>query len=292
MNREPVVSSGGLSFVIEKRIGGNAQTAVYLCRHVAEPDLRLVVKVFHTEQCACQETMQRFENEMFIARQVISPRVIRVLDHFASEDMVGYSMEYAPNGTLAALIEREGTVPVARAIFFLRQIAFALTVIHGAGIVHRDLKLDNVFLFPEDRVKVGDFGISLMKDARRITAVNGLVGSIPYMSPEYLEHGYVDQRSDIYSFGILAYRLIAGVMPFIEGLGVMERMKCQISTDPLKPEILNSECPQELSAIIMKALSRDPRRRYQRAAELLAALNAPMTKTLLHNNPICWTEGD
>ena len=180
-------------------------------------------------------------------------------------------MEYVGGGDLADKLE-DGALPINDAVQILAQICGGVQVIHLAGIIHRDLKPENILLTQDGDVKITDFGIARLGRTSKLTEHGGVVGTIDYVSPEYLEEGHVDARSDIYALGVLAYEMIVGHSPF-RGDSVIATMTMRLRSDPAAPDTLREDCPKELSDIILRALQRDPKNRYQEAKEMQVDLN-------------------
>jgi serine/threonine protein kinase len=146
-------------------------------------------------------------------------------------------------------------------------MAAGVQAIHDAGIVHRDLKPENILLTNEGTVKIADFGIARKRNGPKLTEHGGVVGTIEYVSPEYMLRSQVDWRSDIYALGILAYELVTGDAPF-KGESAYASISKRLQSDPEPPSNRRSECPSRLDSVILKALERDPEQRYQSATEM------------------------
>ena len=151
---------------------------------------------------------------------------------------------------------------------FLRQIVEGLQAIHESGIIHRDLKPENILITSAGDIKITDFGIARMDAVPQLTQQGGVLGTIDYVSPEYLESSHVDQRSDIYALGILAYEMIASVAPF-RGKSVIDTMTMRLKEDPTPLYEERKDCPHCLSDLVLKAMARNPEDRYQQASEMI-----------------------
>jgi serine/threonine protein kinase len=204
-------------------IGTGGMGAVYRAEHVHMKKL-FALKLLHPEFLGVEEVRQRFEREAVAAGRIEHPNVVGATDFGKLPDGSFYLvLDYIDGTSLRALLEREGALPAARAIRIARQTALALGAAHAAGVVHRDLKPDNVMLIAEpdgtDRVKVLDFGIARVSspDSHRDTAltrVGVVMGTVAYMSPEQATGQEVDVRADLYSLGVMLYEMVAGVVPF------------------------------------------------------------------------------
>jgi eukaryotic-like serine/threonine-protein kinase len=204
-------------------IGTGGMGAVYRAEHVHMKKL-FALKLLHPEFLGVEEVRQRFEREAVAAGRIEHPNVVGATDFGKLPDGSFYLvLDYIDGTSLRALLEQEGALPAARAIRIARQTTLALGAAHAAGVVHRDLKPDNVMLIPEpdgsDRVKVLDFGIARVSspDSHRDTAltrVGVVMGTVAYMSPEQATGQEVDARADLYSLGVMLYEMVAGVVPF------------------------------------------------------------------------------
>jgi serine/threonine protein kinase len=152
--------------------------------------------------------------------------------------------------------------------------------IHDAGIVHRDLKPENILLTPEDTIKITDFGIARTDTGPRLTEHGGVLGTIDYVSPEYMIDSKVDWRSDLYAIGVMAYEMITGDLPF-RGESVYATMTKRLKSDPPPPSSHISACPPALDAVVLRAMRRDPTSRYQSAAEIFYDLEPLSTGNAL-----------
>ena len=180
-------------------------------------------------------------------------------------------MEYVSGEDLKSFIRRSRQLVVGTAIFIAKQVCDGLAEAHRVGVVHRDLKPGNIMIDREGNAKIMDFGIARSISVKGITGAGVMIGTPEYMSPEQVEGKEVDQRSDIYSLGIILYEMLTGQVPF-EGdtpftIGVKQK-----SEIPRDPEELNAQISQDLSRLILKCLEKDKERRYQSATELHADL--------------------
>jgi serine/threonine-protein kinase len=204
-------------------LGLGGMGAVYRAEHV-HMRKTVALKLLHPELLRVEEVVQRFEREAIAAARIDHPNVVAASDFGKLEDGSFYLvLEYVDGTSLRKLLE-QGPLPVARALNVARQTALALGAAHAAGIVHRDLKPDNVMLVPEadgtERVMVLDFGIARVappsenRDATKLTRVGVVMGTVAYMSPEQAVGQAVDERTDLYSLGVMLYEMIAGGVPF------------------------------------------------------------------------------
>jgi tetratricopeptide (TPR) repeat protein len=219
---------------------------------------------------------RRFKRELLLARQVTHKNVVRIHD-FGEVDGTAYiTMPFIHGSNLAAILAAEGKLPVERTLHVARQIAAGLAAAHEAGVVHRDLKPANIMVETEDdRALIMDFGIARSTDAQTAlaTRTGGVVGTLEYMAPEQAEGRPVDQRCDLYAFGLIVYDLVTGGRRSSGSSAVADLM--QRLQKPLPAvRTLNPAVPEPLAAVIDRCLQRDPAARYQTSAELVAALDA------------------
>ena len=255
-------------YEVVKCLGSGSMGLVYACRHRELAGLMIAVKVLFPEVAQDKIAAQRFHNEIVASYGVSHPNVVRAYDLIKDGDLVAYTMEYVGGGDLAERLGHAGQrLTIPEVIRLLSQMCAGVQAIHDAGIVHRDLKPENILLTKEGTVKIADFGIARVGHAPRLTEHGGVVGTIDYVSPEYMLNSQVDWRSDIYALGILAYEMVAGESPF-RGDSVYATMTKRLKCDPAPPSTLRHECPAELDQIILKAMHRDPEQRYQSAAEI------------------------
>jgi serine/threonine protein kinase len=258
-------------YEILRCLGAGSMGMVYAVKHLDLQDRILAMKVLYSDVAKDEVQAARFKNEIVASYEVNHPNVVRAYDYFKEGDLIAYTMEYVSGGDLADRLNDENLISIADSISMLKQMASGLAVIHKAGIIHRDLKPENILISSDGSIKITDFGIARTVKGPRLTDHGGIVGTFAYVSPEYLEYGKLDCRSDIYSIGVLAYEMIVGSAPH-DGNNVIESMHAKLSTDPKEPYLLRKECPKPLSDIIMKALARNPDYRFQNAEELLTAL--------------------
>ncbi len=260
-------------YEVVKCLGAGSMGMVYACRHRELAGHLVAMKVLFGEVAKDPTAAARFRNEIVASYGVNHPNVVRAYEYFRDGDIIAFTMEYVSGGDLADKISLDDLMPIKEVIRMLAQMTSGVQAIHNAGIVHRDLKPENILLTSSGDVKITDFGIARTKTGPRLTEHGGVVGTIDYVSPEYLERGQVDHRSDIYALGIMAYEMITAETPF-RGKSVIETMTMRLKTDPAEPHTLRPECPIELSRIVMKALTRNPDKRYQATSEMLTDLQA------------------
>lgn len=264
-------------------IGSGAMGDVYLAEHVILRK-KIAVKVLKHELCKHEELVQRFQQEAIAASRIGHENIVSVTDFGRTDEGALYFVMEALEGeSLGALVHREGALELSRGLQLLLQLCRALAAAHANGIVHRDLKLDNLVLVRRDDgselLKVLDFGISKVTDLadspakKHTTQAGALLGTPDYMSPEQIRGEDVDHRADVYAFGVLAFELITGALPF-EARSVADVMMKHLGEQPIAPSQRRPELklPAVFDALVLRALEKDRALRFQSMVELRAAL--------------------
>jgi serine/threonine protein kinase len=264
-------------------IGVGGMGAVYRAEHV-HMRKTVALKFLHPELLRVDEVVQRFEREAIAAARIDHPNVVAANDFGKLDDGSFYLvLEYVDGTSLRKLLE-QGPVPVARALNIARQTTLALGAAHAAGIVHRDLKPDNVMLVPEpdgsDRVMVLDFGIARVappsenRDATKLTRVGVVMGTVAYMSPEQAIGQAIDERTDLYSLGVMLYEMIAGKVPFDAELPSQVLARQLVEAPPPLP----AGTPPALAELVYDLMQKKAEDRPPTADAVLARL-LPLTPT-------------
>lgn len=260
-------------YEVVKCLGAGSMGLVYACRHRELSGHLVAIKVLFPEVAQDAVAAARFRNEIVASYGVSHPHVVRAYEYFRDGDLVAYTMEYVGGGDLADRLSGGEPMPISEIVRIFGQVATGVQAIHDAGIVHRDLKPENILLTPQGDVKITDFGIARTGHGPKLTEHGGVVGTIDYVSPEYLEKGIVDARSDIYALGVLGFEMITGESPF-RGDSVIATMTLRLRSDPKPPSSLRPDCPEGLDTVILKALERSPELRYQSAADIFFDLQS------------------
>jgi len=227
----------------------------------------VALKLIKPEIAKNKETIERFRNELKTARMIAHKNVCRMFDLGEAEGAHFITMEYVRGEDLKNMIQRSGQLGIGTAVSVAEQVCEGLSEAHRLGVVHRDLKPSNIMIDREGNVRIMDFGIARSLESKGITEVGVMIGTPKYMSPEQVEGKELDQRSDIYSLGIILYEMVTGKVPF-EGdtpftIGVKHK-----SEMPRDPKELNRQIPDDLSRLILQCLAKEKERRYQTAEEL------------------------
>jgi eukaryotic-like serine/threonine-protein kinase len=267
-------------YSIEELIKTGGMGSVYRGKHVLM-DKTVAIKVLRPSLAMDNVVVARFSREAKAASRISHPHAVSVTDFGEAENGVVFLvMEYLEGQTLKDIIRREGAMPLARAVEIVRQVAGALDAAHQQGVVHRDLKSDNVMLSQTnggDWAKVLDFGIAKIQELEGghdadITAPNLVIGTPQYMSPEQCSQtGPIDARSDVYSLGVILYEMLAGRVPFTGESPTVIMMK-QVQDPPPKILDARSDLPKEIGALVERALAKQPADRFQTAGGLSEAL--------------------
>ena len=229
---------------------------------------QVAIKVPHEEMEADPILLERFKREQEIGQELDHPGVVKTYDG-EDRSRVYMVIEWVDGRLLRSILNQERKLPIERAEHFALQICDALDAMHKHGVVHRDLKPENIMVDDEDRIKLIDFGIAMKEDARRITFVDmsATLGTPDYISPEQVKGQRGDQRSDIYSLGVMLYEMLTGEPPF-SGPNPLAVMNERVLHDPRPARKLRAEISAELEEILNRALVRDPRFRYATASEM------------------------
>jgi len=257
--------------IIEK-LGKGGMGTVYKSRDI-NIDEDVALKILNPEISSDEQTIYRFRNELKLTRKISHRNICRVYDLSEYEGIHYISMEYVSGEDLKSLIHRIGQLTVGKAVIITRQICDGLNEAHRLGVIHRDLKPQNVMIDREGNAKIMDFGIARSVKSKGITEEGVIVGTPEYMSPEQVEGQEIDHRSDIYSLGIILYEMMTGRIPF-EGKTPLSVAVKQKSEKPLDPRRINSQIPEKISCLILKCLQKNPDERYQDVGHLLRELKS------------------
>jgi serine/threonine protein kinase/tetratricopeptide (TPR) repeat protein len=234
-------------------------------------DEEIAIKLIKPEIAADKKTIERFGNELKMARKIAHRNVCKMY-YLGEEKGAHYiTMEYVPGEDLKSMIRMSGQLSTGMTIKVAKQVCDGLTEAHRLGVIHRDLKPNNIMIDKQGDARIMDFGIARLLKAKGITGAGIMIGTPEYMSPEQVEGKEVDQRSDIYSLGVVLYEMVTGQVPFEGDTPFTIGMKHKGET-PQDPRNLNGQIPEDLNDLIMKCLHKEKDQRYQSAGEVCAEL--------------------
>jgi serine/threonine protein kinase/tetratricopeptide (TPR) repeat protein len=236
-----------------------------------EVNAKIALKLIKPEIAADKKTIERFRNELKTARDISHKNICRMYDLNKEENSYYITMEYVEGQDLKGLIRQSRQLTVGTTISIAKQVCDGLAEAHRLDVVHRDLKPQNIMIDKEGNARIMDFGIARSLKAKGITGSGVMIGTPEYMSPEQVEGKEVDQRSDIYSLGVILYEMVTGKVPF-EGdtpftIGVKHK-----SEAPKDPREFNVQLPEDLSRVILRCMEKDKKERYQSAGEARSEL--------------------
>jgi predicted Ser/Thr protein kinase len=245
---------------------------------------QVAIKILSPLVARNPESIERLRREVSAARRVTHPNVIRIHDISEANGLSYISMEYFEGVNLKEYVRQSGPLSISRVCQIMNQIADGLEEAHRHGVVHRDLKPQNIIINRANHIKIIDFGLARSQHLDGMTATGLIMGTPEYMSPEQVAGKSVDERAEIYAFGIILYELLTGRVPFTGESAISIGFK-QIKDDPPLPRSFNPAIPEELERVILKALHKDPLQRHHGCFELKQdlerALQTPLKKTQL-----------
>ena len=256
-------------YEIRGLLGEGGMGEVYLAYDPAL-DREVAIKVLSEQLAREKENRERFYQEARAAASLNHPNVVTIHNVGEKDGVPYFVMEYLQGTVLGKIIAKSSgkRLPVERALDLAGQICQALDTAHRRGILHRDIKPDNVMVTPDDALKVLDFGIARIAKCPTLTKCDQLFGTVEYMAPEQILGDGVDERSDLYSLGVVLYEMLTGELPFT-GTTPAAMLYQQLEEKPTPPGNLNTSIPIPVDKIVLKSLSKDPDRRYPSASEML-----------------------
>src|SRR5215217_6936726 len=263
-------------YTLVEPLGSGGMAEVYLA-HDEVLDRAVALKILRGQYADDEEFVERFRREAQSAAGLSHPNIVSIYDRGRSEDGAYYiAMEYVPRGTLKDRILRDGALEPGMAAGVALQIADALQAAHESGVIHRDIKPQNVLITKTGDIKVTDFGIA-RATSFPLTATSAVLGTAGYMSPEQAMGEPVGQGSDLYSLGVVLYEMLTGDIPFRAESPIAQAMM-HVNERPRSPREVNPEVPEPLDALTLKLLAKDPEDRYPIAvdAKTTAEMAAPL----------------
>jgi eukaryotic-like serine/threonine-protein kinase len=253
-------------YTLIEPLGSGGMAEVYLA-HDEVLDRDVALKILRGQYADDEEFVERFRREAQSAAGLSHPNIVSIYDRGRSEDGAYYiAMEYVPRGTLKDRISRDGALEPGVAAGVALQIADALQAAHESGVIHRDIKPQNVLITKTGDIKVTDFGIARATSSP-LTATSAVLGTAGYMSPEQAMGVQVGQGSDLYSLGVVLYEMLTGDIPFRAESPIAQAMM-HVNERPRSPREVNPEVPEPLGALTLKLLAKDPKDRYPSATAL------------------------
>src|SRR5918911_1340827 len=266
----------GGRYRVYRRLTTGGMASVYAARH-SQLGRPVVIKVLLAHLARDPEMRERFRREAEAASQLVHPHICSILDYGELDGTVYLVMPFMAGGSLAQRIARDRTMSPSVTAAVCAQVASALDYAHRRGIVHRDIKPDNILFDEDGHALVTDFGIATARFHARLTGTGRAMGTPHYISPEQAMGKMVDGRSDIYAVGVMLYEMLLGFPPF-DGADSYSVGYKHVHEAPVAPDVVDSRTPKGLSDIVMRCLAKNPADRYQRGHDLADALLAFVTE--------------
>ena len=263
-------------YEIQSVLGVGGMGVVYKA-HDRDLDDVVAIKTLKSDALSADPTLlDRFKQEIRLARRITHPNILRTHDLGEANGLRYLSMEFVKGITLKGMVDQDQLIPTPVALRIAKQICAGLAAAHEVGVIHRDIKPQNIIIETTGGLKVMDFGIARLTQERSMTATGTVVGTPDYMSPEQARGGDLDFRSDIYSTGVVLYELFTGMLPF-EGDTPLAVVLKQLEEKPPSPQAKNPRIDPKIAAIILKCMQKDPSDRFQTVNQLYEALTRVTT---------------
>lgn len=251
-------------------IGSGSMSVVYRCRDIKCAGKEVALKLLATDLAEEPRIVNRIRHDFNSLQSFSHPNIVKVCEFINDDTHIGYSMKLAGNGDLSARhLDSSGSVSITEVLEILIQCCRGVQAIHSAGIIHRNIKPENILLTEDGTVKIADLCCSGRNESPGIPDERdcGVIATMDYITPEYLLSSQIDVRTDIYALGLLGYELLTKRTPF-SGESVYKVMTSRIRDEPTDPRKFCKGCPDELATLILKALARNPEERIQTAKEM------------------------
>lgn len=258
-------------YELEHKVGEGGMARVYRGRDV-RLNRRVAIKVLHSHFADDVSFLNRFQHEAQAAAILSHPNVVDVYDVGQDGDIHYIVMEYVEGQDLKALINREAPLPVDRAVAIAEAVALGLAAAHRVGLVHRDIKPQNIMVAPDGHVRITDFGIAKSHLSTALTETGVTFGTADYIAPEQAQGQVATPRSDIYALGVVLYEMLTKRLPFTGENAIAVAMQ-HISANPVPLHRLNPQVPPQLESLVLRAMAKDPAQRPQSAQEFARLLH-------------------
>ena len=258
-------------YEIHELIGVGGMAYVYKAYDLVEGRW-VAIKILKEEFSNNSDFLRRFRNESKAIAVLNHPNIVKVYDVSFGDQIQYIVMEFIDGITLKEYIEQEGTIRWQEAVHFTTQILMALECAQEKGIIHRDIKPQNIMLLQDGSIKVADFGIARFLQSETQTMTDKAIGSVHYIAPEQASGDYITDKADIYSVGVMLYEMLTGKLPFVADNAVSVALM-QLQAKPVMPRELNPSIPRGLEQITMRAMEKNPVDRFQSAGEMLDDLD-------------------